>query len=148
MRTASHTTDTPQFELKRLAKDSIEPSLEKAEHYRLLNQPRLAESICLDILDVEPGNQKASVILLLALTDNSNNRQPGLPNKHWNSPTVLRMSIQKFTTQALFMNGREQQLLALIHLEVISMLTNGIVKQWTITKKQMKSIKGKTTTLS
>lgn len=69
MRTASQTTDTPQFELKRLTKDSIEPSLEKAEHYRLLNQPRLAESICLDILDVDPGNQKASVILLLALTD-------------------------------------------------------------------------------
>lgn len=69
MRTTSQSTDTPQFELKRLAKGSIEPSLEKAEHYRLLNQPRLAESICLDILDVEPGNQKAAVILLLALTD-------------------------------------------------------------------------------
>jgi hypothetical protein len=69
MRPVSHTTDTPQFELKRLTKESIEPALDKAEHYRLLNQPRLAESICLDILDVEPGNQKASVILLLALTD-------------------------------------------------------------------------------
>lgn len=69
MRPASQTTDNPQFELKRLAKESIEPSLEKAEHYRLLNQPRLAESICLDILEIEPGNQKASVILLLALTD-------------------------------------------------------------------------------
>jgi hypothetical protein len=69
MRTASQTTDNPQFELKRLAKESIEPSLEKAEHYRLLNQPRLAESICLDILEIEPGNQQASVILLLALTD-------------------------------------------------------------------------------
>jgi hypothetical protein len=69
MSPASQTTDNPQFELKRLTKDSIEPSLEKAEHYRLLNQPRLAESICLDILEVEPGNQKASVILLLALSD-------------------------------------------------------------------------------
>jgi len=69
MRTVSQNTDTPQFELKPLAKDSIEPALDKAEHYRLLNQPRLAESICLDILDVDAGNQKASVILLLALTD-------------------------------------------------------------------------------
>ena len=68
MRTASQ-TDYPQFELKRLAKESIEPALEKAEHYRLLNQPRLAESICLDILEIEPSNQKAAVILLLALTD-------------------------------------------------------------------------------
>lgn len=69
MRTVSQNTDTPQFELKPLAKESIEPALDKAEHYRLLNQPRLAESICLDILEVDAGNQQASVILLLALTD-------------------------------------------------------------------------------
>ena len=69
MRTESQTTDTPQFELKRLTKDSIEPALEKAELYRLLNQPRLAESICLDVLEVDPGHQKASIVLLLALTD-------------------------------------------------------------------------------
>ena len=69
MRTAPHTTDTPQFELKRLTKESIEPALEKAELYRLLNQPRLAESICLDVLEVDPGHQKASIVLLLALTD-------------------------------------------------------------------------------
>lgn len=69
MRTVSHTTETPQFELKPLSKDGIESALDKAEHYRLLNQPRLAESICMDILDVDAGNQKASVVLLLALTD-------------------------------------------------------------------------------
>jgi hypothetical protein len=60
---------TPVFELKPLAKDAIDAALGKAEHYRLLNQPKLAESICLDILEVEPGNQKASIIMLLALTD-------------------------------------------------------------------------------
>ena len=69
MRTASQSTDTPQFELKRLTKDSIEPALEKAELYRLLNQPRLAESICLDVLEVDPLHQKAAIVLLLALTD-------------------------------------------------------------------------------
>jgi hypothetical protein len=57
------------FELKPLSKEGIEGSVEKAEHYRLLNQPQLAESICLDILLVEPNHQKASTILLLALTD-------------------------------------------------------------------------------
>jgi replication-associated recombination protein RarA len=57
------------FKLKPLSKDGIEGALGKAEHYRLLNQPRLAESICLDILDIDPGNQKATVFLLLALTD-------------------------------------------------------------------------------
>ena len=29
--------------------------------YRLLNDPEQAESICLDILEVEPGNQEALV---------------------------------------------------------------------------------------
>lgn len=63
------TSDTKVFELKPLSKDGIEASMAKAEHYRLLNQPLLAESICLDILLVNPDNQKASTILLLALTD-------------------------------------------------------------------------------
>lgn len=57
------------FELKPISKDGIESSIEKAEHYRLLNQPHLAESICLDILLVTPDNQRASTVLLLALTD-------------------------------------------------------------------------------
>jgi hypothetical protein len=63
------TSETVTFKLKPLAKEGIEASLEKAEHYRLLNQPRLAESICLDVLLIEVSNQKASIILLLSLTD-------------------------------------------------------------------------------
>ena len=58
-----------QLQLKPLSKAGIAAALEKAEHYRLLNQPRLAESICLDILAVDADNPSASVILLLALTD-------------------------------------------------------------------------------
>jgi len=69
MRTVSQSTETPQFELKRLSKDSIDAAVGKAEHYRFLNQPRLAESICLDVMDIDPENQKAAVVLLLALTD-------------------------------------------------------------------------------
>jgi hypothetical protein len=65
----SATSDQSVFELKPLSKEGIEGSVEKAELYRLLNQPQLAESICLDILLVEPGHQKAATILLLALTD-------------------------------------------------------------------------------
>ena len=56
-------------ELKRLHKDAIPAALEKAERYRLLNEPGEAESICLDILTVDPDNQRATIILLLALTD-------------------------------------------------------------------------------
>ena len=56
-------------ELKRLHKDAIPAALEKAERYRLLNEPGEAESICLDILSVDPENQQAIITLLLALTD-------------------------------------------------------------------------------
>ncbi len=57
------------FKLKPLSKDGVETALTKAEHYRLLNSPKLAESICLDILEVDKDNQKARIVLLLALTD-------------------------------------------------------------------------------
>ena len=42
---------------------------QKAERYRLLNQSSAAESICLDVLEVDPANQQALVTLLLAITD-------------------------------------------------------------------------------
>jgi hypothetical protein len=56
-------------ELKNLSKDAIPAALEKAERYRLLNEPGEAESICLDILKTDPENQQAIITLLLALTD-------------------------------------------------------------------------------
>lgn len=58
-----------KLELKPLSKEGVEAAISKAEQYRLLNNPKLAESICLDVLRTDPENQKASVILLLALTD-------------------------------------------------------------------------------
>lgn len=57
------------FELKPLNRDAIPSALEKAMHYRLLNEPGAAESICLDVLRIEPENQQALVTLLLAMTD-------------------------------------------------------------------------------
>jgi hypothetical protein len=57
------------FELKPLSREGIPAAFEKAERYRVLNQPWQAESICRDILAVEPDSQRALVILLLALTD-------------------------------------------------------------------------------
>ncbi len=55
--------------LKALSQESVAAALAKAERYRLLNEPAEAESICRDILAVEPGNQEARVILVLAHTD-------------------------------------------------------------------------------
>src|SRR5260370_985194 len=56
-------------ELKSLSKEAIPAALEKAERYRLLNEPGEAESICLDILKTDSENQQAIITLLLALTD-------------------------------------------------------------------------------
>ena len=63
------------FHLKSLSKDGVAAALEKAERYRLLNEPREAESICLDILEIDPENQKALVILLLSITDQFGRRE-------------------------------------------------------------------------
>lgn len=57
------------FELKSLHKEAVPAALEKAKHYRLLNEPGAAESICLDILCVEPAHQDALVTLVLAMSD-------------------------------------------------------------------------------
>jgi hypothetical protein len=56
-------------DFKPISRDAIPLALDKAERYRLLNEPAQAESICLDVLAVDPGNQQALVMLLLALTD-------------------------------------------------------------------------------
>ncbi len=57
------------FELKPLPKEAIPRALEKAQRYRLLNEPVEAQSICLDVLRIDPENESALVCLLLALTD-------------------------------------------------------------------------------
>jgi len=59
----------PLHELKKIRPESVPRALAKAERYRLLNEPRAAESICRDILAVEPADDKALKILILALTD-------------------------------------------------------------------------------
>jgi hypothetical protein len=57
------------YPLKPISKEAVPAALAKAERYRLLNEPGEAESICLDILQIEPSNQDAIVVLLLSLTD-------------------------------------------------------------------------------
>lgn len=57
------------FEPKPISKEAIPAALAKAERYRLINEPMGAESICLDVLAVDPGNEQALISLILALTD-------------------------------------------------------------------------------
>ena len=57
------------IELKSITKEGIPRALEKIDRYRLLNEPAEAESICRDILGIEPDHQKALVLLILTLSD-------------------------------------------------------------------------------
>lgn len=56
-------------DLKPLSKEAIPEALEKARHYRLLNEPWQAESICRDILLSDSENQVVIYTLILAITD-------------------------------------------------------------------------------
>ena len=58
-----------EFKLKSIQKEAIRSALDKAVWYRALNEPLEAESICRDVLEIEPDNQEALAALLLALTD-------------------------------------------------------------------------------
>ena len=57
------------FDLKPISPEAVPVALAKAERYRLLNEPWQAESICRDILRIEPEHDLALVMLLLSLTD-------------------------------------------------------------------------------
>ena len=66
------------IELKPLSMDAIPKALERADRYRLLNEPAEAESICFDILAADPNNQRALVTLILSLTDQFGQSGPNL----------------------------------------------------------------------
>jgi len=55
--------------LKPISPEAIPEAIKKAEHYRLLNEPEQAESICRDVLRVDPAQPRALVVIILALTD-------------------------------------------------------------------------------
>jgi tetratricopeptide (TPR) repeat protein len=56
-------------QFKTISKSGIPGALSKVQHYRYLNQAEEAESICRDILAVDPDNQKGLRLLGLAITD-------------------------------------------------------------------------------
>jgi hypothetical protein len=58
-----------ELKLKTISQSGIPEAISKAELYRCLKEPEESESICHDILAVDPQNQKAMRILGLAITD-------------------------------------------------------------------------------
>ncbi len=63
--------------LKPISPEGIPEAIEKAVRYRLLNEPRVSESICLDILEIDPDNQEALITLLLSITDQFGKSESG-----------------------------------------------------------------------
>jgi thioredoxin-like negative regulator of GroEL len=58
-----------ELQLKTISPGGIPHALEKAEGYRLRNDPAQAESIYRDVLAVDAANHEALLGLILALTD-------------------------------------------------------------------------------
>jgi len=58
-----------ELKLKPISRAGITEAIAKAELYRYLNEPGEAESICRDILALEPTHQEALRLLGLSITD-------------------------------------------------------------------------------
>lgn len=65
------------LELKPIPEGSMATALAMAQTCRDVSEPQEAESICLDLLQVEPESQEALVLLLLARTDLLDEGLPG-----------------------------------------------------------------------
>jgi hypothetical protein len=72
-----------EFQLKALSKGAIPAALERAERYRLLGEPAQAQSICEDILNTEPENRQATILLLLSLADQLSENISGNLDRAW-----------------------------------------------------------------
>ena len=99
------------FDLKTLSPDAVPRALAKAERYRLLNEPGEAESICLDVLAIDPDNQEAIATLLLALTDQFVADPRRVPDT-WNLIARLRSDYEREYYSGIIHERRAKALLA------------------------------------
>jgi tetratricopeptide (TPR) repeat protein len=76
-----------QLNLKAISRAGIAEAISKVEVYRYLNEPGEAESICRDILAVEPDNQAALRLLGLAITDQFSG---GMSDRYAEAENVFR----------------------------------------------------------
>ncbi len=63
-------------DLRPLERGLIPAALERAREYRGQAEPLQAESVCLDVLEVDPDNQEALTLLVLALADQFTHGSP------------------------------------------------------------------------
>jgi len=57
------------IQLKKISSDFIGEALRKADKYRMLNHPKTSESICRDVLEVDPDNQQAVHLLIVSVSE-------------------------------------------------------------------------------
>jgi hypothetical protein len=69
------------IELKPITLTAIPAALEKALRYRMLNEPEQAQSICEDVLRIDPAHQDALQTLILAITDRFAGPRPASPDQ-------------------------------------------------------------------
>ena len=92
-----------EFELKRLSSEVVPAALERAERYRLLNEPLQAESICLDILATAPENEQALVCLLLALSEQFGENITEKLDRAWSILPKLKDAYQQAYYQGILL---------------------------------------------
>ena len=97
------------FQLKTLSLDAVPRALAKAERYRLLNEPAQAESICLDALEIDPDNQEAVAMLLLAITDQFG-QDPAFVAEAWDAVARLRDQYERAYYTGLIYERRAKAL--------------------------------------
>jgi tetratricopeptide (TPR) repeat protein len=76
-----------EYQVKRISTAGIAEALAKAELYRSLGEPEEAESICRDILAIEPQHQLALRLLGLALTDQFTGREA---DRCWETEEIFK----------------------------------------------------------
>jgi tetratricopeptide (TPR) repeat protein len=72
---------------------AVKKALKKAKQYRSLLEPEIAESICLDILNVDPENQDVLIVYILALLDQISRTENQTQIK------TIERTIEKLTSQ-------------------------------------------------
>ena len=98
-------------ELKRLSLEAVPRALDKAERYRLLNEPNEAQSICLDVLAVDPDNQQAFTTMILALTEQFD-QDPSLAHEALATIDQLRDEYDRAYYKGLVLERRAKARLA------------------------------------
>ena len=101
-----------EYEVKRISTAGIAEAVAKAELYRSLNEPEEAESICRDILTIEPQHQLALRLLGLALTDQfSRTRLRSLLRNRKTSSSISVIPTSASTTRGLLYERRAKAML-------------------------------------